>query len=320
MHGSTGGVWKRGKAGIMRHRQTKGPGTDRLDLNHRATSRLYRRNLTQTGEIEMRCLAMATFFLSAASGGVGLADAFTDAMEGLSQQNEQEVGRDAMVAAYERLLRDYPEHPDRAKAMLQLQSLWQRSNPRLGIKPDEEKQNDWVRRAYEAAPSGSETWFEAGFRHASVLTRKDPEEAKKLLQRLYEQAPDAVYQTKALWHLQGVARSQRDLAEAERICLILQHWTRDKKGLPKEMLRKEDVFAWIQESASDMMMQYAELPEPKAKRIARINDFVEHHVSVGVKVSDRNRDRIFAYLDKIPEFIPGLDGEKNDPWVRARQR
>jgi hypothetical protein len=26
---------------LVRHRQTKGPGTDRLDLNHRATSRLY---------------------------------------------------------------------------------------------------------------------------------------------------------------------------------------------------------------------------------------------------------------------------------------
>jgi hypothetical protein len=26
---------------LLRHRQTKGPGTDRLDLNHRATSRLY---------------------------------------------------------------------------------------------------------------------------------------------------------------------------------------------------------------------------------------------------------------------------------------
>ena len=29
-------------AGLMRHRQTKGPETDRPRLNHRATSRLYR--------------------------------------------------------------------------------------------------------------------------------------------------------------------------------------------------------------------------------------------------------------------------------------
>ena len=40
-HGSTGGVWRRGMVGIMRHRQTKGPDTDRPNLNHRVTSRLY---------------------------------------------------------------------------------------------------------------------------------------------------------------------------------------------------------------------------------------------------------------------------------------
>jgi hypothetical protein len=241
----------------------------------------------------MKCLAVATFLLSAASGGVGLADAFTDSMEHLSKQNQQEVGRDAMVSAYERLLRDHPDHPDRAKAMLQLQGLWQTGHPRLGIEPDEAneaKQNYWVRRAYEAAPFGSETWFVAGFGHASVLTRKDPKEAKKLLRRLYEQAPDAVYQTKALYHLQYVAWRQRDLAEAERICLILQHWTRDKKGLPKEMLRTGDVFQWIQESAKIMMLQYKDLHESKAKIIARINYFVDNHVSVGVKVIHPFRD------------------------------
>jgi hypothetical protein len=35
---STSGMWKRGMAWIMRHRQTKGPETDRPNLNHRATA------------------------------------------------------------------------------------------------------------------------------------------------------------------------------------------------------------------------------------------------------------------------------------------
>src|SRR5665213_491264 len=34
-------MWKRSMAGIVRHRQTKEPETDRPSLNHRATSRLY---------------------------------------------------------------------------------------------------------------------------------------------------------------------------------------------------------------------------------------------------------------------------------------
>ena len=117
--------------------------------------------------LKMRCrgslTAIMTFLLSAASGGAGFADAFTEAMDRLSKQNVTPVGRDAMVSAYERLLRDFPDHPDRAKAMLQLQGLWQQSDPQRGIKPDEEKQNDWVRRAFAAAPDRSEIWLRRDF-------------------------------------------------------------------------------------------------------------------------------------------------------------
>lgn len=258
-------------------------------------------------------MAIVAVLLSAGSGGAGFADPFTEAMDRLSKQNVSAIGRDAMVSAYERLLRDYPDHPDRAKAMLELQGLWQQSDPRLGIKPDEEKQHEWVRRAFAAAPDGSEIWFEAGFRHASALTWKDPKKAKMLLKRLYVRAPDAVNQTKALCHLQRVARRERDLAEAERICLILQHWTRDKKELPAEMLRMGQVFEWIQASASEMMTQYAELREPKARRIERINSLVDNHVSVGVEVADRSRMQMFEYLEKVPEFIPESDGGRVNP-------
>src|SRR5215471_5859111 len=39
--GSMSGMWKRSKVRIVRHRQTKGPATDRPNLTHRATSRLH---------------------------------------------------------------------------------------------------------------------------------------------------------------------------------------------------------------------------------------------------------------------------------------
>jgi hypothetical protein len=41
--GSMSGRWKRGTVRLVRHRQTKGPATDRPHLTHRATARLYRR-------------------------------------------------------------------------------------------------------------------------------------------------------------------------------------------------------------------------------------------------------------------------------------
>src|SRR5262245_13565912 len=39
--GSMSGMWKRSMVWLVRHRQTKGPATDRPHLHHRATSRLY---------------------------------------------------------------------------------------------------------------------------------------------------------------------------------------------------------------------------------------------------------------------------------------
>jgi hypothetical protein len=42
LSGSMSGMWKRSRVNLVRHRQTKGPETDREHLNHRATSRLYR--------------------------------------------------------------------------------------------------------------------------------------------------------------------------------------------------------------------------------------------------------------------------------------
>ena len=39
--GSTSGKWKRSTVGLVRHRQTKEPETDRPHLHHRATFRLY---------------------------------------------------------------------------------------------------------------------------------------------------------------------------------------------------------------------------------------------------------------------------------------
>ena len=39
------GTWKRSKVRLVRHRQPKGPETDRFYLNYRATSRLYRLSL-----------------------------------------------------------------------------------------------------------------------------------------------------------------------------------------------------------------------------------------------------------------------------------
>src|SRR5271167_4968265 len=63
MSGSMSGMWKRGTVWIMRHRQTKGPDTDRSDLNNRVTSRLYSRlGLARPQQLSWPLLATRRLF------------------------------------------------------------------------------------------------------------------------------------------------------------------------------------------------------------------------------------------------------------------
>jgi hypothetical protein len=77
---SMSGMWKRSMAWLMRHRQTKGPGTDRPDLNHRATSRLYTRKkkMMQYNGLGIQQSAYGTTSMFS----VGLDDEFLDPSRG----------------------------------------------------------------------------------------------------------------------------------------------------------------------------------------------------------------------------------------------
>src|SRR6266571_3353915 len=59
LSGSMSGMWKRSMVWLVRHRQPKGPETDRPSLTHRATSRLHRGYRLDV-------------FISKVAGGVGL--------------------------------------------------------------------------------------------------------------------------------------------------------------------------------------------------------------------------------------------------------
>src|ERR1039457_910939 len=65
MSGSMSGMWKRGTVWIMRHRQTKGPDTDRPDLNNRVTSRLYSLSEMSSPRFVLLQLASLTQFAHA---------------------------------------------------------------------------------------------------------------------------------------------------------------------------------------------------------------------------------------------------------------
>src|ERR1035441_8719705 len=71
------GLWKRGMVQLLRHRQTKGPGSARLHLNRRATPRLHLTALTLCSSHTLTavtarptCALCPTAFRSAALGGL----------------------------------------------------------------------------------------------------------------------------------------------------------------------------------------------------------------------------------------------------------
>src|SRR5215469_3990871 len=69
--GSMSGMWKRSMVRIVRHRQTKGPATDRPNLTHRATSRLHHLDSTELilarGTLSVSNIPAVPFYLSVAA-------------------------------------------------------------------------------------------------------------------------------------------------------------------------------------------------------------------------------------------------------------
>ena len=207
--------------------------------------------------------------------GTARDDPFLDKLRFLEEQDVKKVGRDAKVAGYEQLLREYPAHPERAKAMLLLASLWQITNPKLKLKPNPQVAIRWLREACEAASEGSPDWFEARFRLVGHIKMEKPDEARRILHDLIEQAPGPVIEVRALYYLQVIAIREKDFDKAEEICRTLQHWDADPDNLPEGMLEKGKVFSWMQWSASSMMTAWAKMDLPKAERAAKIAAFGE---------------------------------------------
>ena len=207
----------------------------------------------------------------------------------LDKQELPKVGRDALVKGYEQLLHDYPDAPapQRGEVMLRLTELWQNTNPKRNEKPNYEKCMYWLRKACSAFPEGSPEWFEANFRlegqiysswlEGHLSSREKPDECRRILHMLIEKSPDLRYEAHAYYELQRIAQTQKDIAEAERICMKLQSLDlesdRMSKGIP---LGNADVYGWIQDSERSMMMTWAEMTHvPREEREAKINAFAE---------------------------------------------
>lgn len=226
---------------------------------------------------ESFCAALAALAIYCwALPSVARADSFQDELVVFEGQPLMEVGRDAKVAAYEKLIKHYPDHPDRAKAMLQLASVWQCKVFEQEIAPDHKEAIRWLREARATAPQGSKNWCEAMLRLADELQPDRREEGRRVLQELIEHALDSNVEVHGLYALQLLEQGAKRLDEAERICIQIQDWLSDPAHLPKGMLEKGETFRWMQNSARAMMFAWAEMHDvPKVHRAAKIAGLVQ---------------------------------------------
>lgn len=225
------------------------------------------------------------------------ADEFADKLEQLESQVVAQVGRDVLLNAYQELLDKYPQHPGRAKAMLQVANLWQIDVPNKKVAHDREKELAWLKRSRSETKVGDALWLETGFRIAGCLEWSKPGEAKKVLSGILDHANNFITSAKAYYELQTMACREKDYAEAERICRMLQEWMSDQTRQPEAMFQKGQFFEVIQASASSMMIAWAEMDAPTEVRRKKIDGLL---VVFPRQYMERAHERAIEHLKRLP--------------------
>ena len=119
-----------------------------------------------------------------------------------------------------------------------------------------------------------------------------------------QHAPDSVVKVESLVYKQMIAVDQKQFQQAEAIFLRLQNWdiSAESTDMPKELFKKGQVFEWIQDSASLMMMQTAQMRIPKAERKAKIEELLEK-CRVGRQSAERSAEAALEYMEHVEKLL-----------------
>lgn len=236
---------------------------------------------------------LTSFFLAELRG-----DDFSDQLDRLNKTSLETLSPPHMRAAYQQLIEQHPDHPQRAVAMFRLAHLYQIADPGKGETPDNEQCLSWLRESRQAAEPGSEIWLEATFHLAGHLPLSEIEARKSLQKEVLAKTSDPVATSRAYYNLQVLAVREKDYPEAERICHMLQAWMPDEAKQPKTMREKGKFFQGIQASASSLMIAYSEMFDlPTATRRAKIEAFFQQYQER--QYMQRARDDALEHLDQL---------------------
>ena len=227
-------------------------------------------------------------------------DRFLAQLDYLRRQPAREVGRDALVAAYQRLIAEHEKKPRVAEAMMDVAALMELKSPPENLNPDEAAALKWYRRAAQTATPGSPLWTKANFYLAGRLIY-DTAEPRQILQRITEHAAGHSLTLARVEHdLQAICLREDDLAGAEVHCRRILDWYNDPARVPKEDMEKFELDRVIASAGGVMIGAWATAPWPKSERKRRMDALVDAYGFNG----SLHEDRRFALelLAKVPDL------------------
>ncbi len=229
-------------------------------------------------------------------------DAFREKLHFLHTQNIGEVGREAVVKAYEEFISEYADDPRVAEAMHRLGHRYLNVIPALGIAREPESAMRWFRKAAATATPGSEIWVKCQFT-LSDRSSALPDARQILIDVAARVKGDSLTLAKVEHRLQRLCVKEGDVDAAEVHCRRLLEWYRDPARIPKESGAKADLDSTRRGAGKGMLNALARARKySKAERAERIQALVDEYASGVMTKYGKRALRDLAARAEEPEF------------------
>lgn len=245
--------------------------------------------------------------------------AFDKRLNSLQRANPETRGRDNLVAAGERLLSDFPDHPRRAEAMLRIAELYGLANPKAGCEENLPKSVEWFGHAVDAAKVGDDVWCKANLGVSNSLRRytsgrSELTESRAALTAVAKEAASQVMRLRAEYELIQQCKFERNPLGIENQAKLVLDWkepagagAKDKKAFHGfKVAAAQELVLLAQNASYGESLTPASLAGSKEQRTAYVRALAEKYPMLDV---NRTADRALASIASSKP-VGGQDSRK----------
>ena len=230
---------------------------------------------------------------------------FDAQLDFLKRTRVQDVGRDALVVSYEKLIADNAKHPKVAQAMLDLVGIYRLVDPDIKLDRDPEKSNYWLERAAATAPKGSALWLTAQQGLVGRYQYTEPKRAGAILDEIVAAAPGHSLT------MARVEKARMTLAFSERRCddavthaVILFTWYHDPTRIPRDGFEKADLDALLTGAGSELIQSLRNSSLSFREKKEKLKYFTTNYS--WIPQLSKGAEKAIASLPDDPEVDPKL--------------